>query len=140
VRAVLDPNVIISALLSPNATPAPVLRAWIDGSFEFVVSPQLIDELARALAYPKLARRIPPDEAIRVTEWLSGSATLVADPVATSTPGLSDPGDVYLVALARAEGAALVSGDRHLLDLAADQPIYSPTAFLELLGVRTPRR
>jgi predicted nucleic acid-binding protein len=50
-----------------------------------------------------------------------------------------DPGDAYLVALAQAEGAALVSGDRHLLDLAGEQPIYSPRAFLEILDVRTPR-
>jgi len=49
VRAVLDPNVIISALLSPFGTPARILRAWREGAFELVASALLIAALERAL-------------------------------------------------------------------------------------------
>ena len=44
-----------------------------------------------------------------------------------------DPGDDHLIALAEAERALLVSGDQHLLGLAAAFPIRSVAQFLDLL-------
>ncbi|HAF19443.1 MAG TPA: hypothetical protein DCK96_06795 [Chloroflexi bacterium] len=44
-----------------------------------------------------------------------------------------DPGDDYLVALAKASASVLVSGDRDLLVLAPELPIQEPGAFLEHL-------
>jgi predicted nucleic acid-binding protein len=44
-----------------------------------------------------------------------------------------DPGDDYLIALASAQRAALVSGDKHLLDVSDEIPVFSPRDFLELL-------
>jgi predicted nucleic acid-binding protein len=49
VRAVLDPNVIISGLLSPAGNAAQLLAAWGRGEFELIVSNGLLEELARAL-------------------------------------------------------------------------------------------
>jgi uncharacterized protein len=63
VRAVLDPNVIISAFLSPGGAPAKTLRAWTDGLYDLIVSPLLLEELERALAYPKIRDRITESEA-----------------------------------------------------------------------------
>jgi putative PIN family toxin of toxin-antitoxin system len=130
-RAVLDPNVIISALLAPSGTPA--LRAFGEGEFEAIVSPLLLAELERALAYPKLRSRIHEEEATAVVEWLERSATLVSDPDEPTPHASEDPGDDYLIALASHERAALVSGDRHLLDLAGALPVYAPADFLSLL-------
>src|SRR3546814_7974514 len=62
VRAVLDVNVIISAVLSPSGRPAEVLRRWLDGSVELVVSPMLLEELDRALGHKKLASRVRSEE------------------------------------------------------------------------------
>ena len=62
-RAVLDPNVIIAGLLSPSGGPAHVLQAWELGEFELVVSPALLEELARAITYPKLRGRITETDA-----------------------------------------------------------------------------
>jgi putative PIN family toxin of toxin-antitoxin system len=97
VRAILDPNVIISALLSRDGTPARVLRAWLKGRFELIVSPLLLQELERALAYPKLAERIKADEAIALIDWLRREAILVDDPAEPPTSRSEDPGDDYLV-------------------------------------------
>jgi putative PIN family toxin of toxin-antitoxin system len=135
VRAVLDPNVIISALLSPTGSPARVLRAWVDGHYELVVSPLLLAELDRALAYPKLRKRIAAEDARAVITWLSGSATQAADPAGPSPITSPDPGDDYLLALAAAQRAWLVSGDGHLLGLAAPLPIVSSVSFLATLGL-----
>jgi len=136
VRAVLDPNVIISGLLSPAGSPANVLRAWEQGEYELIVSGALLDELARALSYPKLRRRVSENDANAVARWISGSATIAPDPKPPPPLRSTDPGDDYLIALASAERAVLVSGDAHLLDLTGDIPVYSPRQFLELLAER----
>lgn len=129
-RAVLDPNVIISALLSPDGSPARVLRAWVEGGFELVVSPHLLDELERALAYPKLRKRVPAEDARAVVDWLASTAEMAEDP--DDPPGITsrDPGDDYLIALAERERAVLVSGDDHLQELADAIPVLTPAAFL----------
>jgi len=80
VRAVLDPNVIISALISSKGTPAAALSAWHDGAFELVVSPMLLAELRRALTYPKLRRRIDPADADALLGWIAASAVRIEDP------------------------------------------------------------
>jgi len=130
VRAVLDPNVVISALLSPFGAPALILRAWIQGAFELVLSPLLLEELERALAYPKPRKRIGRDDAQRVTEWLASMATVAADPEDPPVVRSPDPGDDYLIALAASERAVLVSGDAHLLGLEGRIPVMSPARFL----------
>ena len=134
-RAVLDPNVIISGLISPTGAPAEVLRALERGEFELVASAALLDELSRALAYPKLRRRISADDAEAATGWIEQSGTSAADPRQPPEFRSADAGDDYLIALAAAEQAILVSGDQHLLTLADEIPVRSPRQFLELLAV-----
>ena len=131
-RAVLDPNVLISALLAPGGAPALALDAWRAGRYELIASPQLIDELRRALDYPKLRRRIPPDAARAAVVLIERDATIADDP--PSPPARSaDPGDDDLIALARSRRAMLVSGDRDLLDLGGVLPILAPAPFLRWL-------
>jgi putative PIN family toxin of toxin-antitoxin system len=134
VRAVLDPNVIISGLLSAEGAPAQVLAALDRGEFELIVSKALLDEVSRALAYPKLRAGIPSDDAAAVVRWVSYAATVV--PVTRADPPIRSPdqGDDYLIALAFSERAALVSGDEHVLCLADEIPVFSPRDFLKLLA------
>ena len=132
-RAVLDVNVLISAMLSSRGSPARLLLAWQAGAFELVVSPALLTELARALAYPKLARLIPADDASGFVAWIARSAALAADPENAPAIRSADPNDDYLLALAAAEQAFLVSGDRHLTILADRLPARTPAEFLASL-------
>lgn len=132
-RAVLDPNVIISALLSPSGSPAKAVRAWLDGAYDLVVSPLLLDELERALTYPKIRKRVTPAEAQELLELLRTEGDSREDPTDAPPVRSSDPGDDYLIALAAASQAIIVSGDRHLLDLGDDLPVYSPAAFLAVI-------
>ena len=131
-RVVLDPNVLIAALLSAGGTPARLLLRWLDGEFEVVVSESLLAEFRLACAYPKISRRVSAGAVDEMEALLRASAQLVVDP--DTPPRRSpDPGDDYLVALAEAGSALLVSGDRHLLDLEAGNRILPPQAFLALL-------
>lgn len=132
-RAVLDPNVVISGLISKDGAPARVLQDWREGRFLVIGSPLLIEELRRALTYPKLRRLIPPGEAESALRWVAATATPAEDAEPAGPIRSADPGDDYLIALAERERAALVSGDNHLLDLRGTIPVYSPREFLELV-------
>ena len=124
---------IIFGLLSPAAPPARLLRACADGAFELIASSALLEELERALDYPKLRRRIPPDDAAAALGWVRKLAAIAPDPAQPYRVRSEDPGDDYLIALASAQRAPLVSGDQHLLDLADEIPVLSAREFLELL-------
>lgn len=135
-RAVLDVNVLISAILSPTGAPARLLLAWQTGAFELIVSPALLAELARALGYPKLRRLVPAADADAYVDWLERSATVAHDPDGPPPVRAVDPDDDYLVALAADQRAILVSGDRHLLSLAEDFPVMRPARFVAVLAER----
>jgi uncharacterized protein len=138
-RAVLDPNVLISALLSPAGETARALLAWAEGRYELVVSPRLLAELTRVLAYPKLRARVDSNDAEAFVDWLSRQAILVTDPPDPPSRA-TDADDDYLLALAAGEDALLVSGDKHLLALADEFPILLPVRFLECIESPPGRR
>jgi predicted nucleic acid-binding protein len=107
-----------------------LLVAWQAGEFDLVISPNLLAELRRALAYPKLARLVPSPDADAFVAWIARSAVVAADPDGPPPIRSADPGDDYLLALAAAEHAILVSGDGHLTSLAGEFPIRTPVDFL----------
>ncbi len=132
-RAVLDTNVLISAILSPRGTPARLLLAWQAGAFDLVVSPALLAELRRALAYPKLERLVSRSDADSFVAWIGHSAVLATDPEGEPPVHAADPADDYLLALAASERAVLVSGDAHLTVLGNRFPVRTPADFLASL-------
>ena len=132
-RAVLDPNVIISAALSPRGSPGRLLRYWLEGAYDLVVSPLLLDELKRALGYSKLRDRVPTNERKELLELLSRGGITAEDPQLSREVQSSDPNDDYLIALASISRAVLVSGDKDLLALSDQIPVYTPAEFVALI-------
>ena len=136
-RVVIDPNVLVSALISPAGPSAEIVRAWTDERFDLVVSEALILELDDVLARPKFRRWISQADAAAFVASLAAAGEVVADPPEPS-PVSADPADDYLIALAGAAGIDyLVSGDRHLTELPdPSPPILTPRDFLNRLGGR----
>jgi len=134
-RVVADPGVLIAALISPAGAPATLLARWAEGAFDLIVSPKLLDELARTLDRPKFRRYATHEDVRAYIDSLRRQA-LQADDPPTERGHTPDPGDDYLVALARAADAhVLVSGDAHLTGLEdARPPVLTPRAFVERLG------
>jgi putative PIN family toxin of toxin-antitoxin system len=131
-RAVLDVNVLVAALLSRAGAPGRLIAVWLGGAFELVVSEALLTELDRALAYPKLSKHVTREDAADFIDLLRSSAPMFAD--AQRPEQVSrDPGDDYVVALATATASILVSADDHLLPFAPELPIQPPAAFLSLV-------
>ena len=133
-RAVLDTNLFLSALLSPTGPPAAIVDAWRKGRFELVTSREQLAELRRAAGYEKLRALIPRASVGRLVNVLRTAEILLKR---LRHPGASpDPGDDYLLAMATAADADyLVTGDRALLSVRhlAHTRIVTPRRFAALL-------
>lgn len=79
-RAVLDPNVLIAALISPRGAPAEIYLALARGDFEVVVSPLLLAELDRVLARASFAAPRRVEQAQAFVGAVARLAVLVDDP------------------------------------------------------------
>lgn len=129
-RAVLDSNVLVSALIAPTGTPAKLVVAARGSSFDLIASPLLLAELESVLRRDKFRGLVDTEGIAGYMGLLWREAHVAPDPNAPPPVRCDDPGDDYLVALAHDQKAILVSGDRHLLELAGRIPVFSPGEFL----------
>lgn len=114
---VFDPNVFVSALITPKGRARQVVQAGIEGQFEYAICPTLLDELERVSRRPRIASLVPGETAARFIVDVRGGARLEPDPEVRAVS--RDPADDYLVALALSIDADhLVTGDKDLLELA----------------------
>jgi hypothetical protein len=137
-RAVLDANVFVSAAIRPDGPPGRIIEQFLrTDAFTLILSDAIVDEVLRALAYPKVRRclRRGLDPAL----WME-DLVLLADVVLETThvPGVSkDPDDdKYLAAAIAGRAPLVVSGDPHLLTVGDYEGvrIVTPRAFLNLLN------
>lgn len=56
-RVVLDPNVLVSAYISPTGAPAQLLEQALSGRLQLVASPRLLAELEGVLRYARTLQR-----------------------------------------------------------------------------------
>lgn len=116
VRIVADTNVLVSGIgwRGPSAR---ILDAVSDGLLQLVGSRELLGELGRVLAYPKLARVIgDPDQTVVLIEAL---AVLVAPAQRIAVVSDDETDNRVLEAAVAGAASYIVSGDRHLLELGA---------------------
>jgi len=134
-RVVLDTNVVLSALLFARGRLSPLRLAWQQGRFEPLVSQATTAELMRVLHYAKF-RLGPEDMRDLLAEYLPWCTALAIPEKPPKVPECRDPGDVPFLQLALVSKADyLVTGDRHLLELARKfaRPIVPADTFLGLM-------
>lgn len=133
IRAVLDTNVVVSALLF-SGPPSQLISAWQSGRLRPVVSAPILDEYIRVLAYPKFKLTRADIHGLIEEELLPFIETVTATGVLIAT--LRDPDDAQFITCAMAAGVSwLVSGDDDLLSLrrVKSVEILSVNAFLHHL-------
>jgi uncharacterized protein len=133
IRAVLDTNVLVSALLF-SGPPSQLVPAWQGGRLCPVVSAEILEEYVRVLAYSKF--KLTSSEILSLIEEdvLPFVDTVRAKPI--SVPTLRDPDDMKFLACAvSARVHWLVSGDDDLLSIGKVESveIVSVTNFLRHL-------
>jgi len=141
IRAVLDTNVFVSALLTPEGPPARILEITLDGQLRLVISPGIIREIGLVFQYPRIKKSMKKHG---LTAAEVGDAILKILKIATITPGVEfargisrDPSDDMVLSCA-SEGQAdfIISGDQDLTELDSYQGIriVSPASFLKILA------
>jgi uncharacterized protein len=131
VRLVLDPNVLVCAVVADGVSRR-LFDLWRrDRRYELIVCPMLLDELADVLRRDRFRRFIALADIDLLLALLRTEASAVADPEDIER-ATADPDDDYLVALVLREDAdALVSGDKDLTELEeADPPVLTPAEAL----------
>jgi uncharacterized protein len=118
-RVLLDTNILISYLLSPNRDIAWVVEEAIRGGYRLLFPESLLGEVverARNKAY--LAARIAPEQVQELVSILSQVAEIIPAITAEIPAVTRDPKDDYLLAYALVGQADyLVTGDMDLLVL-----------------------
>lgn len=137
IRAVLDANVVISAMLAPGGLPERVARQAGVG-YTLVWSLEILEECLRVAAYPRLTSRFRVADPMGYLRELASIANLVYGDLPKIDAVHADPSDdVYLATALAGAAPVLVTGDRkHLLALRefAGVRIVTPSAFLAELG------
>ena len=133
-RAVVDTNVFVSALLRGRST-RPLLDAMIARRFHLLISELLLDELADVVSRPAWGRLLDAADGRELLAVIREAATIVR-PI-RHVVVCRDPEDNVLLECALAGRAdALVTGDRDLLVLHPfhGTQILRPAEFLRSLS------
>src|SRR5260370_32180869 len=96
-RVVLEPNIVVSALIAPTGNPAAIIDTWLDGKFTLLTSATHVDELRSTLQKPRVAELVKPHRAGRLVNQIKELAEDIASlPRVERSP---DPTDDFLLAL-----------------------------------------
>ena len=135
-RLVLDTNIYVSNLISEKGNPAKIVRWWLEGEFDVLVSQPIIDKILRVTDYERIKKKYA-----KVRENRLEYAALIAEQALWTEPQqkldvvIADESDNRYVECAVAGGAQyIVTGDEHLLELVEYEGIrvLTPAAFVAL--------
>lgn len=133
VKIVLDTNVLVSAVLNPEGSPAKVVDMLADGSLQLIVSPAIMAEYEDVLARKKFG--LSASTALTIIKNLRRLAIEVVP--SEQLRVCSDPTDDKFLECAVAAGAAyVVTGNlKHFPKLFAGVRAIPPSVFLREPGI-----
>ncbi len=136
IRAVVDTNVLIRALIKPQGTVGPVLTRLAARVYTIVYSPSLLDELVEKLLLPRIREKYALDnQTIETVMTLLALRGDLVRPI-RHVHICRDPDDNMLIEAALAGNAEyVVTGDEDLLVLKQFESIriVTPRVFLNAL-------
>ncbi|KJU84263.1 protein containing DUF132 [Candidatus Magnetobacterium bavaricum] len=134
-KVVLDTNVFVSAIITPQGKSARILRLVWEGKIQMVTSADIMSEIRDVLLYSKIRKYHlrTPEQIETYLEDVVGFSEVTCGQLKIDAVK-SDPADNKIIECAL-EGNVdfIISGDRHLLNLINYQgiKIVAPSTFLE---------
>ncbi|HLD88793.1 MAG TPA: putative toxin-antitoxin system toxin component, PIN family [Candidatus Nanoarchaeia archaeon] len=139
-RAVLDVNILISAVIVRNGNEARILKAAHNNDFKIVTSLEILKEFREVISRHKFG--FSENQIIRITLHIIESAEIVQPNIKMGVIK-EDPSDNKIIECAVSANAdCIVSGDRHLLGIGkiAGIPILRSSGFIDKLNKKSNRR
>ena len=128
-QLVLDTNIVLDLLVFGDAQAQPIREGLEAGALRWLATPAMRDELARVLAYPKLAPRVAfhRGAAGQVLQDFDRHVRLV-EPAARAPLTCGDPDDQKFIDLAVAHQCVLLSKDYEVLRMRKRLALLQVTA------------
>ena len=140
IRAVLDTNILVSALITKKSSaPLQLYKAFTIKQFLLITSPSILAEVEDVINRKKVIKyhRRNLEQRKEIMKQLVKLSYVTLESVTTEDVIIErDPDDdKFLDAAIEGNADFIVSGDRHLLDLKAYEgiKILTPKEFLQLL-------
>jgi putative PIN family toxin of toxin-antitoxin system len=133
-RAVIDTNIIIRAVIKPKGTVGPVLERLRNGEFTAIYTEPILDELLAKLALPRIRKKyqIGDDQVDGLVGLLALRGEIVNP--SRSVRACRDPDDdMFIEAALEGKAEWVVTGDQDLLTLEKFEGIrfVTPRTFLQ---------
>jgi putative PIN family toxin of toxin-antitoxin system len=135
-RAVVDTNILIRAVIMPRGTVGPAIRRLRDGDYRLVYSQLLVDELLEKLALPRIREKYHlSDQDIDDALALIALRGELVTPTRTVKVCRDPTDDMFIEAALAGKAEVVVTGDKDLMTLKKFETVrfVTPRAFLELL-------
>lgn len=139
IQAVVDVNVLVSAMIGRLGFCRRVIAAWRQGQFDLLMAEGIITELDGKLRLPRISKWLTDYESNRqwIIQPLRTQAKIILVPLHECLSVTGDPEDDYVLAATRLSNAGyLITGDKKLLSLReySGAKIVSPREFATVLG------
>jgi len=136
VRAVIDTNILVRALIKPGGSVGPVLGLLRDGRYEALYSREILEEIVDVLARPRLRDKYSiSDDLVESTLKLILLRGEEVRPRQTLAACRDPKDNKFLEVAVEGKADVIVSGDEDLLVLSPFEgiAIVSPARFLEMV-------
>ena len=136
IRAVVDTNILVRAVIKPTGSVGPVLQRLRRREYTLLISRATLDELVEVLNRPRLRKKYRLSERVlRATVRLIVLRSELIRPDRRITACRDPKDDKFLEAALAAGADCIVSGDADLLDLSPFENILvlRPAEFLARL-------
>ncbi len=123
-RVVIDTNVLVSSAL--GGALETILDKWADGAFTLIVTSDILAEYLIVLQRPKF--KLKQETLDRITRYLYQFAEFVVPQESIQFIEADPTDNKFIEAAVASQAEAIVSGDRHLLNLQEFRAIRIITA------------
>ena len=136
-RIVLDTNIYVSALISAKGHPAMIVRWWLEGAYDVLLSQPIRDEVLRVTAYERIQKKYANvrENRLEFAALLAEQAVWVQPEMTIDAVEADESDNRYVECAVAGEAGYIITGDDHLLALGeyAGIRILTPAAFVVLV-------
>ena len=137
VYVVLDTNIFVSGVISPDSPPAQLLKHWQSGLLTVVSCQRAIDELDDVLQRPHLREKYKISSAKReaLLSVIREGVVLVSGESIKGVVTADPKDDMFIACAVEGQAKYIISGDKHLRQLRRYQSsrVVEPAYFLNVL-------